>query len=429
MKKTVVSILLILLIILSTIGCGNQPINDISVPEIESNLSSEVIISSTIESSEIESSSSEIVSENSSKDLVSDKNEESITVGNSIEESSEIISSKTESVSSNVTTEKVGKDKNTSKEDNKTSIETSTVSSEKKDTTTSTKVSSTKKNNSSSKKENTSSKKNTSSDKKDTSSKKENTKPDKTKKQFKVTDPNNKRGLSEKRYGVHFGTSKDGTPPQPSIDNQKRFDGYKNVDALALDMKTDEKIMYLTFDCGYEYKNLTGKILDTLKKKKVKAAFFVTESYIKNNPEFVKRMIKEGHIVGNHSATHPVFTDISRKEMAKEIEIVHKLLKDKFDYTSEYFRFPTGSHSENSLELVTSIGYKSIFWSIAYADWDTSAQKGKENAIKTVSSLFHPGAVILLHAVSSDNAKGLGGIIDKAHKKGYRFATLDEYYK
>ena len=245
---------------------------------------------------------------------------------------------------------------------------------------------------------------------------------------FTVNDPENTRGLSNTRFDYSFGVAKEGKPHEISVSNQKTFNSMKNVEALALDTVSKDKRMYLTFDCGYEYKNLTGKILDTLKKKKVKAAFFVTLDYVKSNPKFVYRMINEGHIVGNHSATHPVFPNLSRTEMAKEIYSVDKYLKDNFDYTSPYFRFPAGAYSNNSLELVTSIGYKSIFWSIAYGDYDTYNQMGYDKALKTVTSRFHPGAVILLHAISRDNANILSEVIDTAHRRGYTFKTLDDYY-
>ena len=248
-------------------------------------------------------------------------------------------------------------------------------------------------------------------------------------KMYEVTDPKNERGLSTARNGYGFGIAENEKPPQMSLDNQTKFDGFNGVRALAVDTKTEEKVMYLTFDNGYEYKNLTGKILDVLKEKKVKAAFFPTLSYIKNNGNFIKRMIDEGHIVGNHSATHPDFSTISRTEMANEIYLVDKYLQDNFGYKSYYFRFPSGAHSECALELVSSVGFKSIFWSVAYSDWDTGNQKGTDYAYDTVTSRFHPGAVILLHAVSVDNANALGKIIDRAREMGYRFATLDEYYK
>ena len=245
---------------------------------------------------------------------------------------------------------------------------------------------------------------------------------------FTVNDPNNLRGLSTAKKGFSYGVASNGRPHNQSVLNQTTFDSYSGVEALALDNKTTEKIMYLTFDNGYEYQNLTANILDTLKEKNVKAAFFITLSYAKSNKALVQRMIDEGHIVGNHSTTHPTFPDITRTKMAEEIATLNDYLIQNFSYTSPYFRFPTGAYSECSLELVTSIGFKSVFWSLAYADWDTSAQKGENYAYQTVTSRFHPGAVILLHAVSKDNAAALGRIIDTAQGQGYTFKTLDDYF-
>lgn len=246
---------------------------------------------------------------------------------------------------------------------------------------------------------------------------------------YTVYDPENTRGLATKSYDFSYGVAKDGVPHNQSVLNQQTFDGFSNVDALALDTKTQGKVMYLTFDNGYEYQNLTADILDTLKEKNVKVAFFVTLSYVKANPELVRRMIDEGHIVGNHSTTHPNFTTITRTQMAEEIATLDNYLRQHFNYTSPYFRFPTGAYSENALELVTSLGFRSVFWSVAHADWDTSNQKGADNAFQTVTSRFHPGAVILLHAVSRDNAEALGRIIDEARAQGYTLATLDSYQK
>ena len=246
---------------------------------------------------------------------------------------------------------------------------------------------------------------------------------------YNVNDPNNLRGLDTKKYSYSFGVAKNGKAHSISEGNQKKFDKMSNVEALALDTASTDKRMYLTFDCGYEYKNLTGKILDVLNEKNIKAAFFVTLSYAKKNPQFIRRMIDEGHIVGNHSSTHPIFPDISRTKMAEEIYSVEQYLQDNFNYKSKYFRFPTGAYSENSLELVTSIGYKSVFWSLAYGDYDVEKQIGYKEAYKTVIERFHNGAVILLHAISEDNANILGDVIDKAHSEGYNFKTLDDYYK
>lgn len=245
---------------------------------------------------------------------------------------------------------------------------------------------------------------------------------------YEIYDALNSRGLSTKKSGFGYGVAQNGKPHSISVNNQKRFDSMQNIEALALDTKSTEKVMYLTFDCGYEYKNLTANILDTLKEKQVKAAFFLTGDYVKKNAALVRRMIDEGHIVGNHSWGHKSFPTISREKMANEIWQLEDYLKKNFDYSSLYFRFPSGEYSECALELVSSMGYKSIFWSAAYADWDTSKQPSKESAVNTVTSRYHSGAVILLHAVSQANADGLGEMIDIAHNQGYIFKTLDDYY-
>lgn len=236
--------------------------------------------------------------------------------------------------------------------------------------------------------------------------------------------------LSNEKFGFSFGVAKNGQPHSQSINNQKKFDSLEGVSALALDTKTpiQEKVLYLTFDCGYEYQGITGQILDVLKEKNVKAAFFCTKDYIVKNSNFVNRMINEGHIVGNHSTTHPVFPDISRNKMKTELAGMNDYMKSNYGYSTKYFRFPTGAYSHNALELVTSCGYKSIFWSLAYSDWDTGNQKGTQYAFDTVTARLHPGSVMLLHAVSIDNANALPQIIDYAINNGYTFKTLDDYY-
>ena len=245
---------------------------------------------------------------------------------------------------------------------------------------------------------------------------------------YTVNDAENTRGLDTKKHGFSYGVAKNGVPNQQSVINQQYFDSLENIQALALDTKTQEKVMYLTFDNGYEYKNLTADILDTLKEKNVKAAFFVTLSYAKKNPELIQRMIDEGHIIGNHSASHKSYPTLTRTQMAEDIAKFENYVRENFSYEGEYFRFPSGEYSECALDLVASIGFKSVFWSVAYADWDTSVQKGADYAFTTVTSRFHPGAVILLHAVSQDNADALGRIIDHAHSQGYTFKGLDDYF-
>lgn len=241
---------------------------------------------------------------------------------------------------------------------------------------------------------------------------------------YDVKDPDNTAGLSTKKVSHSHGPASGGKPHSTVVEFQKNFDKY---DALTLDQKSEEKVLYLTFDCGYEYNNLTQKILDVLKEKEVPAAFFCTLHHIKDQPELIARMIKEGHIVGNHSTNHPSFAEISRTKMVREIEECENYLRENFGYTAKFFRFPAGEYSDSALDEVNAMGYKSIFWSVAYADWDVNSPKGKDYAVKTVSERLHPGAVILLHSVSQDNADALGEIIDKARADGYEFKALDEY--
>ena len=230
------------------------------------------------------------------------------------------------------------------------------------------------------------------------------------------------QNLSNEKIGYSYGVSKNGVPHENSVNAQKELEKYGG---LALDTKSSDKVLYLTFDCGYE-NGYTSKVLDALKEKNVPAAFFVTLTYIKSSPDLITRMIKEGHIVGNHSNTHPCFANISREKMAQEIQDVDNYLRTKFGYSSPFFRFPEGAYSENALDLVNTIGYRSIFWSVAYVDWDPNTIRGKDYTIDTLMSRIHPGAVILLHSVSPDNAAAMGEFIDKARAEGYTFKSLSE---
>ncbi len=241
---------------------------------------------------------------------------------------------------------------------------------------------------------------------------------------FPDTEFENENGLSDKTIEHCYGVAENETPHHISVDNQKFFDdgGY---DALALDNKTDEKVLYLTFDCGYE-NGYTAKILDVLRDKNVKAAFFCTLPEMRDNPEIIARMINEGHIVGNHSVTHPDFSSLSRREMYEEVKGFDDYIREHFGFSAMYFRYPQGKYSENSLSMLNSMGFKCIFWSLAYADWDLNNQQGTQNALETVIGRIHPGAVMLLHAVSPDNAGALADIIDTARNMGYEFRLISE---
>lgn len=233
----------------------------------------------------------------------------------------------------------------------------------------------------------------------------------------------NSGGYSDKKLSHSHGPAGGGEPHHTVVQFQKDFEPFY---AVTLDTVSKEKTLYLTFDCGYEYDNLTADILDTLKEKNVPATFFCTLDHIKSEPELISRMITEGHIVGNHSTTHPSFAQISRSEMAKEIEETENYLRENFGYCARYFRFPAGEYTENALDLIASLGYMSVFWSVAYNDWNVDNIQGKDYAVETVMSRLHDGAIILLHSVSRDNAAALGEIIDRARAEGYEFRSLDD---
>ena len=232
----------------------------------------------------------------------------------------------------------------------------------------------------------------------------------------------NNKDFSKNKIEHSYGVAENGQPHSISIESQKFFES-KRFSAVTLDTKT-EKNIYLTFDCGYE-NGYTSKILDVLKENNVKAAFFCTLDQIKSEPELIARMINEGHIVGNHSTTHPSFDTLGKEEIAKELENCENYLREKFGYSSKYFRFPKGNYSEFSLDAIGQLGFKSVFWSLAYADWDTENRKGADYAFAKVTERLHPGAIILLHSVSQDNAEALDRIIGYAVENGYKFENLD----
>lgn len=244
---------------------------------------------------------------------------------------------------------------------------------------------------------------------------------------YTVIDANNTKGLSTEKICHSFGVAKNEIAHEISQNSQKHFDD-NGFDALTLDTITEDKVIYLTFDVGYD-NGYTDEILDTLKEKNVSAAFFCTVDEMESDPDSIARMITDGHIVGNHTDTHPSMDELSRTQMMEEVKAFDDYIRTKFGYSARYFRFPKGEYSDSALDLVGSLGYTSVFWSLAYSDWDTSNQKGAKYALDTVMSRIHPGAVILLHAVSSDNAEALGAIIDEARNMGYEFRSLEEYKK
>ena len=187
---------------------------------------------------------------------------------------------------------------------------------------------------------------------------------------------------------------------------------------------TSQKELYLTFDEGYE-NGYTEKILDVLLEKDVPAAFFVTKSYIRSNPELIKRMIAEGHVVGNHTIRHKSSPSLSEAEMIAELTGVADYFKEVTGREMPpFFRPPMGEYSERVLAITQEQGYHTIFWSFAYEDWKENKQPGAAAAHKKVVDGLHNGAILLLHAVSSSNAEAMADIIDSARAKGYEFKSL-----
>lgn len=207
--------------------------------------------------------------------------------------------------------------------------------------------------------------------------------------------------------------------PVSCIDFQEKYGKYN-----SFFVEKEDKKVYLTFDEGYE-NGYTEKILDVLKEKKCPAVFFVTAPYVKENASLIQRMIDEGHAVGNHTVNHPSMPSVSLEKAANEIAELHNYVEDTFQYEMTLFRPPMGEFSEQTLALTQELGYKSIFWSFAYQDWETENQPEKEKALQKITSSVHDGAIYLLHAVSSTNTEILGEAIDQIRAEGYEFKLIE----
>lgn len=188
----------------------------------------------------------------------------------------------------------------------------------------------------------------------------------------------------------------------------------------------DTPTVYLTFDLGYEYKKaLTTKILDTLKEKGVKGTFFITQDYLNTSPELVKRIIDEGHTLGNHTKWHYSMPTISVEKQISEIKDMHDAVYNKFGYEMYLFRFPCGEYSARSQAIVESLGYTSVFWTFCYEDWVVDKQMEPSKALKLMKDQAHNGAIYLIHGVSSTNAEVLGDLIDYLKAEGYSMGLLE----
>lgn len=221
-------------------------------------------------------------------------------------------------------------------------------------------------------------------------------------------------------WGLSF--QQEGQPPAANA----TADELKQYNAWYADT-SGKKVLYLTFDAGYENGN-TAAILDALKKHHVPAAFFVVGNYLETSPDLVKRMVAEGHIVANHTYHHPDMSkieDISR--FSKELSDLETLYQTITGETMrKYYRPPQGKYSAKNLQMAKELGYNTFFWSLAYVDWYQDRQPSKDEAFKKLLGRIHPGAIVLLHSTSSTNAAILDELLTKWEEMGYTFGTLDE---
>ncbi len=192
---------------------------------------------------------------------------------------------------------------------------------------------------------------------------------------------------------------------------------------------TTQKVLYLTFDAGYE-NGCTEKILDILKKHQVPAAFFLVGNYIEKNADLVRRMTEEGHIVANHTMHHPDMSKLSDKAaFAKELQDLEALYKETTGLEMpKYYRPPQGIYSEENLQMAQELGYRTVFWSLAYVDWNNDAQPTREQAFQKLLPRTHSGAVVLLHSTSQTNAEILDELLTRWKEEGYRFGTVEELF-
>lgn len=228
--------------------------------------------------------------------------------------------------------------------------------------------------------------------------------------------------MQAENWGLGFGGVEEGGQPtgNATAEELKKYDAYYVG-------KPDEKVIYLTFDCGYENGN-TEAILDALKKHNVPATFFVVGHYVESEPDLLKRMVEDGHTVGNHTYHHPDMSAISDlSAFQKEMDDVANVFKEVTGTEmSMYYRPPQGKYSIRNLQMAQQLGYSTFFWSLAYVDWNADKQPSHEEALKKLTERVHPGAVVLLHNTSKTNGEILDELLTKWEEMGYAFGTLEK---
>lgn len=222
-------------------------------------------------------------------------------------------------------------------------------------------------------------------------------------------------------WGLGFGAEGSKPTGNASVQEMKEYNAYYMAEG-------EDKVIYLTFDCGYENGN-TEAILDALKKHNVTATFFVVGHYLETASDLVKRMVEEGHIVGNHTYHHPDMSKISDKgSFQKEMDEVSTLYKEITGQEMvQFYRPPQGKYSAANLQMAKDLGYTTFFWSLAYVDWNVDKQPSHEEAFQKLCSRVHPGAIVLLHNTSKTNGEILDELISRWEEMGYTFGSLQDF--
>lgn len=238
------------------------------------------------------------------------------------------------------------------------------------------------------------------------------------------TKETNSKEISNNKIG--WGIKREDNHEQPDV-GTKNKEVLENNNGICMGNK-DKKYIYITFDEGYEA-GYTPKILDVLNENNVKGTFFITAHYLNTQEELVKRMIDEGHIVGNHTVNHKSMPSLTEEKVKSEIMELHQTVNEKFGYEMKFIRPPMGEFSEKTLNITSSLGYKTVMWSFAYKDWDEKSQPQLEDSKKKVLDNVHNGEIMLLHANSKTNTEILDSIIKEIKNMGYEFKSLDQFEK
>lgn len=228
--------------------------------------------------------------------------------------------------------------------------------------------------------------------------------------------------ISNQKIG--WGIKRNDNHEQPDVGskNKKVLEENKGI---CLGNK-EKKAIYLTFDEGYEA-GYTPQLLNTLKENQVKATFFITAHYVNSQPDLVKQMIDEGHIVGNHTVNHKSMPELNEEQIQKEVMELHQVINEKFNYEMKYIRPPKGEYSEKTLQVTNQLGYQTVMWSFAYEDWNEDKQPEESDAKKKILDNLHNGEIMLLHGNSKTNTNVLDAVIKEAKNMGYEFKSLDEF--